>query len=174
MTGWRIGYAAGPEPLVAAINKLQSQMSSCPSSVSQAAAALTQLTEDQIFVTESVKVYKERRDYACARLNAIPGVSTSRRRALYLFLNCSGVIGRKTPEGKVIENDLDFVLYLLDMWRRGTARSRLWPLALFPAVDCNVDGGDQGWLQPYRGRRRGAPIVTLTRGEGIAPSCLMP
>ena len=114
MTGWRIGYAAGPEPLVAAINKLQSQMSSCPSSVSQAAAAYA-LTADQTFVTESVKVYKDRRDYACARLNAIPGLSClPPAGAFYLFPNCSGVIGRKTPEGKVIENDLDFVLYLLD------------------------------------------------------------
>jgi len=114
MTGWRIGYAAGPAPLIAAINKLQSQMSSCPSSISQAAAAFA-LTADQSFVTESVKVYKERRDYACARLNAIPGLScTVPDGAFYLFPNCAGVIGRRTPEGKVIETDLDFVLYLLD------------------------------------------------------------
>ena len=114
MTGWRIGYAAGPAPLIAAINKLQSQMSSCPSSVSQAAAAFA-LTADQSFVRESVKVYKERRDYACARLNAIQGLSCAvPDGAFYLFPNCAGVIGRRTPEGKVIETDLDFVLYLLD------------------------------------------------------------
>ena len=114
MTGWRIGYAAGPEPLIAAINKLQSQMSSCPSSMSQAAAAYA-LTADQTFVTKSVKVYKDRRDYACARLNAIPGLSClAPAGAFYLYPNCAGVIGRRTPDGKVIENDLDFVLYLLD------------------------------------------------------------
>ncbi|CCE98098.1 Aspartate aminotransferase [Sinorhizobium fredii HH103] len=114
MTGWRIGYGAGPAPLVAAINKLQSQMSSCPSSVSQAAAAHA-LSSDQSFVAESVKVYKERRDYACARLNAVPGLSClAPDGAFYLFPNCAGVIGRKTPEGKTIETDLDFVLYLLD------------------------------------------------------------
>ncbi|NSY99558.1 aspartate transaminase [Agrobacterium tumefaciens] len=114
MTGWRIGYAAGPAPLVAAINKLQSQMSSCPSSVSQAAAAYA-LSADQSFVTESVEVYKARRDYACARLNAIAGLScTVPDGAFYLFPNCAGMIGRRTPEGKVIETDLDFVLYLLD------------------------------------------------------------
>ncbi|MGV1837972.1 aspartate transaminase [Rhizobium rhizogenes] len=114
MTGWRIGYAAGPAPLIAAINKLQSQMSSCPSSVSQAAAAHA-LTADQSFVSESVKVYKERRDYACARLNAIPGLSCLvPDGAFYLFPNCAGVIGKKTPDGKTIETDLDFVLYLLD------------------------------------------------------------
>ncbi|PDS76215.1 aspartate transaminase [Rhizobium sp. L43] len=114
MTGWRIGYAAGPAALIAAINKLQSQMSSCPSSVSQAAAAYA-LSSDQSFVAESVKVYKERRDYACARLNAVPGLSCLvPDGAFYLFPNCAGVIGKKTPEGKTIETDLDFVLYLLD------------------------------------------------------------
>ncbi|OWV69625.1 aspartate aminotransferase [Rhizobium sp. R634] len=114
MTGWRIGYAAGPAPLIAAINKLQSQMSSCPSSVSQAAAAYA-LSADQSFVRDSVKVYKERRDYACGRLNAIPGISCRvPDGAFYLFPNCAGVIGRKTPEGNPIETDLDFVLYLLD------------------------------------------------------------
>jgi len=114
MTGWRIGYAAGPAPLVAAINKLQSQMSSCPSSISQAAAAHA-LTSDQSFVRDSVKLYKERRDYACARLNAIPGLSCLvPDGAFYLYPGCAGVIGKTTPDGKVIENDLDFVLYLLD------------------------------------------------------------
>jgi aspartate aminotransferase len=114
MTGWRIGYAAGPAALIAAINKLQSQMSSCPSSVSQAAAAFA-LANDQSFITDSVKVYKDRRDYACARLNAVPGLSCLvPDGAFYLYPNCSGVIGRKTPDGKFIENDLDFVLYLLD------------------------------------------------------------
>jgi aspartate aminotransferase len=114
MTGWRIGYAAGPEALVAAINKLQSQMSSCPSSISQAAAAYA-LGADQSFVTESVAVYKSRRDYACARLNAVPGLSClAPSGAFYLYPNCSGVIGRRTADGRVIETDLDFVLYLLD------------------------------------------------------------
>lgn len=114
MTGWRIGYGAGPAALIAAINKLQSQMSSCPSSVSQAAAAHA-LAGDQTFVTESVGVYKKRRDYACARLNAIPGLSCMvPDGAFYLYPSCAGVIGKKTVDGKLIENDLDFVLYLLD------------------------------------------------------------
>lgn len=100
MTGWRIGYAAGPAALIAAINKLQSQMSSCPSSVSQAAAAYA-LSSDQSFVSECVKVYKERRDYACSRLNAVPGLSCLvPDGAFYLFPNCAGVIGKKTPEAR--------------------------------------------------------------------------
>lgn len=114
MTGWRIGYGAGPAALIAAINKLQSQMSSCPSSVSQAAAAHA-LASDQKFVSESVSVYKQRRDYACERLNAISGLSCMvPDGAFYLYPSCAGVIGKKTPDGKIIENDLDFVLYLLD------------------------------------------------------------
>jgi aspartate aminotransferase len=114
MTGWRIGYGAGPAPLVAAINKLQSQISSCPSSVSQAAAA-DALSGNQGFVAESVAIYRERRDYAVGRLNAVPGLSClTPDGAFYLYPNCAGVIGKRTPEGNVIETDQDFVLYLLD------------------------------------------------------------
>lgn len=114
MTGWRIGYGAGPKPLVAAINKLQSQMASCPSSISQAAAAKA-LSGNNPFPSESGRVYRERRDYAVARLNAIPGLSCSvPDGAFYLYPSCAGVIGKSTPGGRVVENDLDFVLYLLD------------------------------------------------------------
>jgi aspartate aminotransferase len=89
-------------------------MSSCPSSISQAAAAYA-LANDQTFITESVKVYRHRRDYACKRLNAVDGLScVVPDGAFYLYPNCSGVIGKQMPDGKVIENDLDFVLYLLD------------------------------------------------------------
>jgi aspartate aminotransferase len=114
MTGWRIGYAAGPQPLIDAINKLQSQMSSCPSSISQAAAAEA-LTGPQDFVTESVSVYRERADLAVARLNAIPGLSClAPDGAFYLYPCCAGVMGKTTPSGKVLTSDLDFVIYLLE------------------------------------------------------------
>ena len=114
MTGWRIGYGAGPAPLIAAINKLQSQISSCPASMSQAAAAAA-MTGDQSFVAQSVAVYKDRRDLAVRLINAIPGLSCSAPGgAFYLFPTCAGVIGKVTPAGTTITNDLDFVLYLLD------------------------------------------------------------
>ena len=114
MTGWRLGYAAGPAVLIAAINKLQSQISSCPSSVSQAAAAAA-LTGDQGFVRESLEIYRSRRDTAVAALNAIDGLScTTPEGAFYAYVNCSGVIGKVTPEGQVIADDQDFTLYLLD------------------------------------------------------------
>lgn len=114
MTGWRIGYGVGPKELTGAINKLQSQMSSCPASMSQAAAAAA-MTGDQSFIAETVAVYKQRRDIAVKAINAIPGLScTTPSGAFYLYPNCAGVIGKTTPKGEVIENDLDFVLYLLD------------------------------------------------------------
>ncbi len=114
MTGWRIGYGAGPAPLIAAMNKLQSQISSCPSSVSQAAATAA-LSGNQGFVAESARAYRERRDYAVARLAAVPGLScTVPDGAFYLYPGCAGAIGKRTPEGAMIESDADFVRYLLD------------------------------------------------------------
>ena len=114
MTGWRLGYAAGPAPLIAAINKLQSQISSCPSSVSQAAAAAA-LAGSQDFVRDSVETYRKRRDTAVAALNAVDGLScTTPEGAFYTYVNCAGVIGKTTPEGQAIHNDQDFTLYLLD------------------------------------------------------------
>ncbi|MDQ0145824.1 aspartate transaminase [Pseudarthrobacter niigatensis] len=114
MTGWRLGYAGGPAPLVAAINKLQSQMSSCPSSISQAAAAAA-LTGHQAFVRESVDVYRERRDAAVSGLNAVNGLQCATPEgAFYAYVNCAGVIGKTTPDGRQISNDEDFTLYLLE------------------------------------------------------------
>ncbi|MDO5641635.1 MAG: aspartate transaminase [Paracoccus sp. (in: a-proteobacteria)] len=114
MTGWRIGYASGPKDLVAAINKLQSQSSSCPSSISQAAAAAA-LGGDQSSVARSVAVYRDRCERIWSRLNAIEGLSCVKPDgAFYLYPNCAGLIGKVTPDGKLIENDLDVVIYLLE------------------------------------------------------------
>jgi len=114
MTGWRIGYGAGNAALIAAINKLQSQISSCPSSISQA-AAVAALEGNQDFIQTTVATYKARRNYAVSRLNAIAGLSCSLPQgAFYLYPHCGGVIGKTTPTGKRLENDLDFILYLLD------------------------------------------------------------
>ncbi|MCR6497417.1 aspartate transaminase [Shinella sp. CPCC 101442] len=114
MTGWRIGYGVGNARLVAAINKLQSQMSSCPSSISQA-AAVEALNGDQSFIVEATSVYRARRDLAVGLLNAVPGLRCpSPNGAFYVFPNCAGVLGRMTPDGKRIESDLDFILYMLE------------------------------------------------------------
>lgn len=114
MTGWRIGYGAGPRELVAAINKLQSQMASCASSVSQAASVVA-LTGDQSFAAGWRDVYRKRARTAIDLLNRIPGLSCRPADgAFYVYPCCGGVIGRRTPGGKTIETDSDFVLYLLD------------------------------------------------------------
>lgn len=114
MTGWRLGYGLGPAPLIKAMNTLQSQMSSCPSSISQA-AAVEALTGDQSFVEKGAAVYRRRRDLALSILEEIPGLTTTvSEGAFYLFPNCAGMIGKSRPDGRRIESDLDFVLYLLD------------------------------------------------------------
>nr|WP_245202093.1 MULTISPECIES: aspartate transaminase [unclassified Herbaspirillum] len=114
MTGWRIGYAAGPSDLIGALDILQSQSTSNPSSVSQA-AALAALTGDQGFVAEFADTYRRRRDRGLELINAIDGLSCRKPEgAFYLFINCSGLLGRQTPEGKVIESDIDVVMYFLE------------------------------------------------------------
>ncbi|QUH02278.1 aspartate transaminase [Saccharopolyspora erythraea] len=114
MTGWRIGYGAGAADLVAAINKLQSQISSCPSSVSQA-AAVAALGGKQDFVGEMVATYRSRRDEVLHALGGIPGIScTTPRGGFYLFVNCTGLLGKRTPQGGVIGTDEDFSRYLLE------------------------------------------------------------
>ncbi|RNE67310.1 aspartate transaminase [Cryobacterium tepidiphilum] len=114
MTGWRLGYGVGPAPLVAAINKLQSQSSSCPSSISQAAAAAA-LTGDQSFVTESVQAYRERRDRAVELLTQVDGLRpVVPDGAFYLFLDCAGLIGKRTPAGTSLDTDQDVTLYFLN------------------------------------------------------------
>ena len=114
MTGWRIGYAAGPADLIAAMDTLQSQSTSCASSIGQA-AALAALQGDQSGIAEAVATYRGRRDRGLALLNAIPGLScVAPGGAFYLFVNCAGVIGKQTPDGKRIASDADFVLYLLE------------------------------------------------------------
>jgi aspartate aminotransferase len=114
MTGWRLGYGVGDERLIAAINKLQSQVSSCPSSISQA-AAVEALTGDQSFISECVAAYTARRDLAVVLLGAIDGLSPLRPDgAFYLYVDCSGVIGRRTSAGKVLATDEDVTLFLLD------------------------------------------------------------
>lgn len=114
MTGWRIGYGVGPAVLVGAINKLLSQISSCPAAVSQAAAAAA-LDGDQSFIPETVAVYRRRRDLCVAGFNSIDGLSCAAPDgAFYLYINCSELIGRTTPGGTRLEDDQDVTLYLLD------------------------------------------------------------
>lgn len=114
MTGWRIGYAAGPKELIKAMAKIQSQSTSNPSSVSQA-AALAALNGDQYFLEERNKVFAERRDMVVDMLNNAEGLECLKPEgAFYVYPSCAGVLGKTTPDGKVIESDEDFVTYLLE------------------------------------------------------------
>ncbi|WP_016881938.1 MULTISPECIES: aspartate transaminase [unclassified Rhodococcus (in: high G+C Gram-positive bacteria)] len=114
MTGWRLGYGVGNKGLIAAINKLQSQSSSCPSSISQAAAAEA-LTGDQSFVATSGASYRARRDLIFELFSRIEGLEpVLPQGAFYLFVGCAGLVGKRTPDGTLLENDQDVVLFLLD------------------------------------------------------------
>ena len=113
MTGWRIGYAAGPSGVIGAITKLLGQSTTCPSSISQA-AAVEALNGDQAPVREMVALYERRRNLMHERLSAIPGISCARPAgAFYIYPDVSALLGRRTPEGEVIGTDTDLTLYLL-------------------------------------------------------------
>lgn len=114
MTGWRIGYAGGPKELIKAMAKIQSQSTSNPSSVSQA-AAVAALNGDQSFLKERNDVFKERRDMVVDMLNAAEGIECLKPEgAFYVYPSCAGVIGKQTPDGKTLQTDEDFVTYLLE------------------------------------------------------------
>ncbi len=114
MTGWRLGYAAGPKELIRAMTVVQSQSSTHTSSISQA-AAVEALNGPQGFLAENARVFQERRDLCISMLNQAHGLRCGTPEgAFYLYISCAGTIGRKTPEGGVIGNDTDFVTYLLE------------------------------------------------------------
>jgi aspartate aminotransferase len=113
MTGWRIGYAAGPEALIKAMGKLQSQSTSNPSSIAQW-AAVEALNGPQDFIAKHNDVFKQRRDLVVSMLNQAKGLSCATPEgAFYVYPSCKGAIGRTAPSGKVIANDEDFVSELL-------------------------------------------------------------
>ena len=113
MTGWRIGYGAGPEQLIKAMAKLQSQSTSNPSSIAQW-AAVEALNGPQGFIGENNKVFRERRDLVVAMLNQAKGISCpTPEGAFYVYPSCQGVIGKTAPSGNVIKTDEDFVTELL-------------------------------------------------------------
>lgn len=114
MTGWRLGYAAGGVHIIGAINMLQSQSSSCPSTISQF-AAIAALNGPQDFVAEAAAAYRRRRDLAVGLLNAIPGINCLRPSgAFYLFPSCAALLGKSTPQGRRLADDQAFVLSLLE------------------------------------------------------------
>lgn len=114
MTGWRIGYAGGPTPLLRAMANIQSQATSNPCSISQA-AAVEALNGPQDIVGERAAIFEQRRDMMVRLLKQVPGMICQKPEgAFYTYVDCTGLVGKKTPAGKVIANDTDLAVYLLD------------------------------------------------------------
>ena len=110
MTGWRIGYAAGPKEIINAIRKIQSQSTSNPSSISQA-AAVEALNGQQNFIKERAEAFKERRDFVVSSLNNIKGINClTPNGAFYVFPSCKGLLNKKTK----LKTDTEFVQKLLE------------------------------------------------------------
>tara|TARA_Y100001934_G_C12368605_1_gene785000 strand:- start:1861 stop:3063 length:1203 start_codon:yes stop_codon:yes gene_type:complete len=114
MTGWRVGYGAGPVELIKAMTVLQSQSSTHTSSISQA-AAVEALNGPQDFIAPHNEMFKNRRDLVVSMLNQADGITClTPQGAFYVYPSCAGTIGRTTPDGRKIEKDTDFCAYLLE------------------------------------------------------------
>lgn len=114
MTGWRIGYAGGPVELINAMRKVQSQSTSNPCSISQA-ATIAALDGDQRYLKDRAEAFKKRRDLVVGMLNDVPGLECpTPEGAFYVYPSCAGLMGKKTPDGKTLESDLDVSTYLLE------------------------------------------------------------
>ena len=114
MTGWRIGYAGGPVELINAMRKVQSQSTSNPCSISQA-ASIVALTGPQDYLKERAAAFQKRRDMVISMINEMPGLSCpTPEGAFYVYPSCAGMIGKTTPDGTVIQSDLDVATYLLE------------------------------------------------------------
>ncbi|WP_019218924.1 pyridoxal phosphate-dependent aminotransferase [Bartonella florencae] len=114
MTGWRIGYAGGPKELIKAMDTIQGQQTSGTSSISQW-AAVEALNGPQDFIARNKTIFQTRRDLVVSKLNQALGINCpTPEGAFYVYPSCAELIGKKTPEGKVIANDEDFVMALLE------------------------------------------------------------
>jgi len=114
MTGWRVGYAAGPSNIINAMNKVQSQNVSSTASISMA-ASVEALNGDQSFISSNNESFLRRRNLVVKHLNETPGLSCrTPEGAFYVFASCKGVLGKKTETGKILNTDGDFMDYLLE------------------------------------------------------------
>jgi aspartate aminotransferase len=114
MMGWRVGYAAGPSALIREMIKIQSQTTSCASSISQA-AAVAALSGPQDLLSERVSVLQAKRDRFAEILNGCIGLSCQPPEGtFYLLVGCAGVIGKRSPDGRMIRTDREFAAYLLE------------------------------------------------------------
>ena len=149
MTGWRVGFAGGPEDIISNMSKMQSQSTSGSSAVSQAAAAAA-LTGPQEFIIKRTANLQHRRDILFEKLNKSTGLKCDLPEgAMYIFCSCAGAIGKKAPNGKIIETDEDFTLYLLDSFGVAVVQGNAYGLSPYfrasfvaPETDL-IRGGDK-------------------------------
>lgn len=139
MTGWRLGYAGVPKPLIKEMTKMQSQISSAPSSISQA-AGVEALNGPQDVLAERQRIMQQRRDTIFPILNRIKGLSAHKPEgAMYIYCNCAGFLGKRTPQGKVIESDEDFTVYLLEAANVAVVHGAAYGLSPYIRVSFAVD-----------------------------------
>jgi aspartate aminotransferase len=157
MTGWRIGYAGGPAWLIKAMAKLQSQSTSNPCSIAQAAATAA-LNGPQDFLAERTIAFQRRRDLIVDGLNAIPGIRCPKPEgAFYVYPDVAGLIGKTTPKGVVIENDEMLIGYFLDEGRVAAVHGGAFGLE--PAFRVSYATSDE--LLTEACRRIGAVVAAL-------------
>ncbi len=114
MTGWRVGYCGAPREIIAGMNKIQSQSNTSTSSISMA-ASVEALSGNQEFIKDHNMEFKKRRDMVVKKLNAVEGISCKvPEGAFYVYASCAGIIGKRTPEGQIIDSDEKFMNYLLE------------------------------------------------------------
>ncbi|MES2045682.1 MAG: pyridoxal phosphate-dependent aminotransferase [Pseudomonadota bacterium] len=141
MTGWRIGFAAGAPWLIKAMSKLQSQSTSNPCSIAQAAATAA-LNGDQSFLAERALAFQGRRDLVVSMLNQANGITCPRPEgAFYVYPELSGLIGKTTPGGRLIDSDEAFVAYLLDDYRVAAVQGAAFGLS--PALRISYATSDE-------------------------------
>lgn len=129
MTGWRIGYCGGPKTIIDAMRKLQGQSTSNPSSISQW-AAVEALNGNQDFLKNWLESFEERRNKVFQMINSAKGLKCLKPKgAFYIYPSCEELIGKKTPEGKVINNDKDFAMNLLETKSIGVVHGEAFGLS---------------------------------------------
>lgn len=142
MTGWRVGFAGGPKQIIAGLSKMQSQSTAGVSAVGQA-AAVAALTGPQDFVAERTADLQERRDLLFEGLNAAPGLSCARPEgAMYIYCSCAGAIRKRAPDGRIIETDTDFTMYLLDQAGVAVVQGEAYGLSPYVRVSFAVPRED--------------------------------
>jgi len=155
MTGWRIGYCGGPEDLIKAMAKLQSQSATNATSISQW-AAVEALNGTQDFIPKFQKIFEERRDLVVSMLNQSNGIQCPKPEgAFYVYPSIKGLIGKKTPKGKVIDTDEAFATALLEDAGVAVVRRGVRAVALLPHLLCDLQQEPGGGLPAYSNVLRG-------------------